>query len=879
MESRKRPLAEDTDPISTKKRAVASIDGSPAHVNGTITDEDEPKDNAHLELFRKEAIFRRMKHYSRECERSQSRIAQLEQRRAVCEAGLTAMQACWQQLVESMRVLGSPNTSPKVNTDSKDLFDMTVHFDPDSSVLRKKADATRHLLDSFVQLAEQKQPALFRDEMYQHYQRAQTECTALRSEMALLRSKIEDVESERDRYHDDLASVESRLERLQSRTVAELSGPNIPSPVKEEAARSPKKESEPSPAGVVEVNMETDRTGTEVRSPSSPVVSGHDNNRQSPGTSNDHGSNGVNGVGSRFEGKGAEDWADIAESRQTTIETLQMQLVEVNKLVNELKLDMQAPSDERIKTSAVYKVLLEQCSLLEHTTEENSTQIASLEKETNAWRAKFEEVMASIPEEVAVVKEGAAANAKRRETEVNRLRSQRDQIGAELVERKADYTAKLGSLQEYKKLAESCSGRVVVLQSEVKRLKSQLAANAGDPDLLAFCLSEKGEDVSYVEDLKSRLAAAECKASALEQSLPPSLSVDSDTARHFQSEVEARQQLIQVTKELDKYRSIYGESSSTLPPDVRRLSETLKQKETEVQKLRLQVSQHEQAETALYAELDKLSAAWESLDRQVKSKVFDLTAMEDRLTKIGVDKAKLENKFYAAMRDKEAIESERKNIARNLEKQAKVIEKLVESEKNLLSQIADSDKALQLMEVKFGKVDSLRRALEAQSFEYRHRYEDEKSRGTSVNARADERDRLLERDRSALRKQEEVLMKKLKDADREREKLKAREESLRQKSQSTQGYSKEAELQSEVDKCMVSGNNQFALHRACSRSLDQRILKCSTCGLHMRSTVITKCMHSFCKPCVDARIATRQRKCPACNLAFAQSDVQQLYFQ
>ena len=44
-----------------------------------------------------------------------------------------------------------------------------------------------------------------------------------------------------------------------------------------------------------------------------------------------------------------------------------------------------------------------------------------------------------------------------------------------------------------------------------------------------------------------------------------------------------------------------------------------------------------QAETSLYAELDKLSAAWEALDRQVKSKVFDLTAMEERLAKMGHD--------------------------------------------------------------------------------------------------------------------------------------------------------------------------------------------------------------------------------------------------
>lgn len=80
--------------------------------------------------------------------------------------------------------------------------------------------------------------------------------------------------------------------------------------------------------------------------------------------------------------------------------------------------------------------------------------------------------------------------------------------------------------------------------------------------------------------------------------------------------------------------------------------------------------------------------------------------MEERLTKSGLDvcghfsfefsivgltwvsqRAKSENKFYAAMRDKETIETERKNLARNLEKQVKVIERLVDTEKNLTGQL------------------------------------------------------------------------------------------------------------------------------------------------------------------------------------------------
>jgi E3 ubiquitin-protein ligase BRE1 len=42
-----------------------------------------------------------MRHYSRENERSQSRIAELERRKNTCEAGLVAMSACWNQVPES----------------------------------------------------------------------------------------------------------------------------------------------------------------------------------------------------------------------------------------------------------------------------------------------------------------------------------------------------------------------------------------------------------------------------------------------------------------------------------------------------------------------------------------------------------------------------------------------------------------------------------------------------------------------------------------------------------------------------------------------------------------------------------------------------------
>jgi E3 ubiquitin-protein ligase BRE1 len=116
MASKKRPYSEEEDVTTTKKRALTGPNGSPL-VNGAVTDaQEEPIEADNLEvkcvalvsepsdddftfqLFRKEAIFRRMRHYSRENERSQARIAELERRKNTCEAGLAAMSACWAQV-------------------------------------------------------------------------------------------------------------------------------------------------------------------------------------------------------------------------------------------------------------------------------------------------------------------------------------------------------------------------------------------------------------------------------------------------------------------------------------------------------------------------------------------------------------------------------------------------------------------------------------------------------------------------------------------------------------------------------------------------------------------------------------------------------------
>ena len=96
----------------------------------------------------------------------------------------------------------------------------------------------------------------------------------------------------------------------------------------------------------------------------------------------------------------------------------------------------------------------------------------------------------------------------------------------------------------------------------------------------------------------------------------------------------------------------------------------------------------------------------------------------------------------------------------------------------------------------------------------------------------------IERRRADIRKIEEELIK----ARKETERLSAKAKTLAVNSTASSS-TREAQLQSEVDKCMVRAVIFRSFCHAADLFTPQSILKCSTCKMNMRNTVITKCMH------------------------------------
>lgn len=85
--------------------------------------------------------------------------------------------------------------------------------------------------------------------------------------------------------------------------------------------------------------------------------------------------------------------------------------------------------------------------------------------------------------------------------------------------------------------------------------------------------------------------------------------------------------------------------------------------------------------------MEGISKLWEGLDRTLSTKVFELKDGEQRMVRLSTEKAKADNKYFQAMRAKDAIDAECKTAQRSVEKQLKLIEKAREVERALSVQL------------------------------------------------------------------------------------------------------------------------------------------------------------------------------------------------
>jgi E3 ubiquitin-protein ligase BRE1 len=75
-----------------------------------------------------------------------------------------------------------------------------------------------------------------------------------------------------------------------------------------------------------------------------------------------------------------------------------------------------------------------------------------------------------------------------------------------------------------------------------------------------------------------------------------------------------------------------------------------------------------------------------------------------------------------------------------------------------------------------------------------------------------------------------------------------------------------------------NSNNMFTADQLHTQiSVLKNRLSCPVCHYRDKECIIMRCRHMHCKPCVEERVSNRSRKCPTCNVKFAEKDVEDIW--
>ncbi|OCF38081.1 E3 ubiquitin-protein ligase BRE1 [Kwoniella heveanensis BCC8398] len=778
-----------------------------------------------VEVKRKEAIYRQMLEYRRASEREARRANDLENQRRVLEASFHAVEVCWSQVVSAIRDLaGQQEVGLKEEEVLEPVLDSQIAQPELEKALQARLPSTRQLVSRFVGLtAKNGQRPTSNEDLQKRCLKLEAEASSLRSTSVLLQSQVSTLTESRDTLQRDLNKAQKAIDRQR------MEHDKAAQEWKEDTAR-------------------TRSVGTPGAGPSRPNGSGH---ATPNGKVEDDIKPFGNGSGPSVAGvlQDTSELEQLAESRSKQIQALRADQAHLQQELDRLKLLANHPSETALRDSPFFQVYLNQLATQINRVNSLQTRFDATEKSLDTLRGTNQEFRDAVLAESKAETDGLRAQISKKDSDLARLRGQRDEMNAELMERRAREADKLKFAEQVESLANSRQERIIYLTSEVRRLKGKLAADQSAEGYLSF-LKEGGVDGDYIKSLEENIATAQDQITALTTQLRR---VSESAAAA--AEIESRTELEGAKRALARYERVLGPNPEAAE-DVKELARKLETAEKERKGLELKLSEAEAATNALYTEVEGLSKSWETLDHTVHSKVFELKDGELRISRLTTEKAKADNKFFSAMRAKEAVEAEWKLAQRTVEKQLKLLERAQEVEQHLRAQIAANEK---------GMTSLKNSALELQT------------QLASTTAEKTQLELRLQHSQAALADAQQVMHQRVAEATSEKaaraklqdevemstktiKKLRERQEAMATASQANDMSAGEWQMKEERDKLL-------------------KLLRCSCCEQNFKQQVIVKCMHTFCKSCLEARIASRQRKCPACGLAFAKEDIQTLYWQ
>lgn len=379
-------------------------------------------------------------------------------------------------------------------------------------------------------------------------------------------------------------------------------------------------------------------------------------------------------------------------------------------------------------------------------------------------------------------------------------------------------------------------------------------------------LSEQVEDLVKVQSiLVAKLSQLENARGNLKNLIDETLSFENNNLKQTLAKVESdlvrirtsRDELIaknsilksesenkSLITELEKLVSVQKEKINSLTNERVVNNES---KEEEVQKLKSLTSDELiKRITMLSGEIKEIESVFQSTHEIAVKKLHNEVENDNLIKKLTIEKTKADQKYFAAMRSKDAIASENKVLKSQIAKSQELVSKLNDLEKTYLTKIS----ILQKSEIDFKTI---------------------KENSLQENSKLQEQIKSIQASRERFENETKSLKKTLEGKVSQLGALDVERNDALQKLARVEAKVKE--LESLIKK--YRSNKTSSILQEDERQLEalRSIAKCSLCSKNWKDTAITVCGHVFCSDCAQERLAARLRRCPSCNKGFSANDL------
>ena len=275
------------------------------------------------------------------------------------------------------------------------------------------------------------------------------------------------------------------------------------------------------------------------------------------------------------------------------------------------------------------------------------------------------------------------------------------------------------------------------------------------------------------------------------------------------------------------------------------------------EQLQSRYSNLEKQYSLLDNELQSMGTAFKKASTLASQKVTNAVTLEEKVQRLSAEKSKADQKYFAAMKAKEAREQEVRTLRAQNSKSSEMV-----------SSLKDSEAANRALQVNFEK----------QNAEVKESVATVESKNRTLQQQISERNIALE----GMKLQVEELKKSLeaKDTDTSATATANRKAEVEVEILKARLDETKKSLESWKNKGLGNQSSEYEMLRVSwtifpyshSADLGQIMAICTVCQKNFKNTVIKTCGHVFCNECVEERTLSRSRKCPNCNRAFGLND-------